>query len=90
MGQAKRLMMERQENIEWAKGLLAKTGAITECEYHGYYTDNGDPEAVEEAIKLARRNPPDDVTPDAAAELVREAILDVGDECPGCVAWERN
>jgi hypothetical protein len=90
MGQAKALMMEHQENIEWAKGVLAETGAITECEYHESYTDDGDPEAVEEAIKLARKKPPRGLTPDEAAELVRQAILDVGDECPGCVAWDRD
>jgi len=90
MGRAKAMMMEHQENVEWAKGLLARTKAITECEDHGYYTDNLDDGAIEEAITIARSKPPRGVTPDEAAELVQEAIQDVGEECPGCIARERD
>ena len=69
---------------------MAENGAITECEYHEYYTDDGDPGAVDEAVALARRNPPKGLTSDEAEELVRKAINDVGDECPGCAAWDRD
>jgi hypothetical protein len=82
--------MEHHENVEWAKGLLARTKAIAECEDHGYYTDNLDEGAVEEAVELAKAKPRHDLTSDQAAELVREAIMEVGEECPGCVARDRD
>jgi len=90
MGGMKKLMMERQDDLEWARSLLVKTGAVTECEYHEELTDDGDPEAVEEAVKLARKKPPHNLRPDQAEELVRAAILDIGDECSGCASWARD
>jgi hypothetical protein len=56
MRQAKRLIEHHDDNIAWAKGLLVKTGAGTKCERHEELTDNYDPEAVEEAIELAKKN----------------------------------
>jgi hypothetical protein len=53
MGGAKAAKMEKQYNLDWAIGLLARTHAIDECEYHGYFMDNYDEEAVEDAVKLA-------------------------------------
>jgi hypothetical protein len=90
MGRAKAAMMEHHENVEWAKGLLARTGAITECEHHGYYTDNLDPGAIEAAEKLAAENPPEGLSAHEAVDLVQEAINEVGEECPGCVARDRD
>lgn len=86
MGRAKAAMMERDENLNWAKRLLAQTRAISECEVHGDYTDNLDEEAVEEAAKLAAANPPKNLSAEEAAELVRQAVLEVGDECSGCAS----
>ena len=87
MGRAKEALMEHHENLEWAKGLLARTKAIAECEYHGYFTDNLDDQAVEKAIEIARAS---GLTAEQAAKLVQEAIQNVGDECPGCVARDRD
>ena len=87
MGIAKRMMMEHEERLQWATGLLIESGAASECEIHGYVTDDlaGD-EATEEAAAKAAANPPAGVTPQEAADLVREAINDLGDECPGCAS----
>jgi hypothetical protein len=90
MSQAKRLIEQHDDNIAWAKGLLVRTGAVTKCEHHEELTDNYDPKAVEEAIKLAKKASARDLIADHAAELVREAVLDIGDECSGCAAWERD
>jgi hypothetical protein len=88
MGMAKRMMMEHDANIQWATGLLIKSGAASECESHGYLTDNlAGEEAVEEAAAEAAANPRAGLSPQEAADLVREAINDIGMECPGC---ERN
>jgi hypothetical protein len=90
MIQAKRLVMQHDDDIAWAKGLLVKTGAVTKCEHHEELTDDYDSEAVEEAIALAKGNSPHDLTAERAAELVREALLDIGDECSVCAAWDRD
>ena len=77
---------EREENLNWAIGLLARTHAVDECQNHGYFTDNDDEEVVEDAVKLAAANPPRGLSRDEAAKLVREAIQTIGDHCPGCAS----
>jgi hypothetical protein len=84
MGMAKRQMLEHEEHIQWAMGMLTESGAASECEHHGYVVDNLDEGAVEEAVAKAEANPPQGVSPREAAELVREAISEIGMECPGC------
>jgi hypothetical protein len=78
------------DNLTWAKRLLASTHAIDECEKHGYFTDNFDKEAVEDAVKLAAANPPRGLSPDEAAKVVRQAIQIIGVECPGCASKDRE
>jgi hypothetical protein len=90
MGSAKAALMKHEDNLNWAKGLFARTHAIDECENHGYFMDNYDEEAVEDAIKLAAADPPRGLSPDEAAELVRKAIQVIGDQCPGCVSNNRE
>ena len=77
---------EREENLNWAIGLLARTHAVDECENHGYFMDNCDEEAVEDAVKLAVADPGRGLRPDDAAKLVRKAIQTIGDQCPGCAS----
>jgi hypothetical protein len=78
------------DNLNWAKTLLARTHAIDECKNHGYFTDNFDEEAVEDAVKLAAADPPRGLSPNEAAKLVRQAIQIIGVECPGCVRNDRE
>ncbi|MBY3486114.1 hypothetical protein [Rhizobium laguerreae] len=84
MGGAKRLMEEREEIRSWAEGVLIEHGAASECENHGYVTDNLDSGALEEAVASARENPFDGMSADDAEAAVRDTLNDIGDECPGC------
>jgi hypothetical protein len=90
MGQAKAAKMEHEQNLNWAMGLLVRTHAVDECEKHGYFMDNLDEEAVEDAVKLAAADPPRGLSRDKAAKLVREAIETIGDHCPGCASDARD
>lgn len=84
MGGAKRLMAEREDIRNWAEGVLIEYGAASECEIHGYITDNLDISALEEAVAAARENPRDGMSADEAELAVRDTLNDIGDECPGC------
>ncbi|MVT68749.1 hypothetical protein GPL21_27015 [Bradyrhizobium pachyrhizi] len=84
MGMAKRQMMEREEQLQWATGLLIEAGAASECENHGYVVDELDGGAAEEAAAQAAANPPKGLSATEAADLVREALTLIGYECPGC------
>ena len=68
----------------WAVGVLLETGAIRECEEHGWMQDRADPHAWERAIDIAREEPPAGVSPDAAAAEVRDVLNSIGDTCPEC------
>ena len=81
---------ELKYNLNWATGLLVRTQAIYECQNHGYFMDNDDEEAVEDAVKLAAADPPRGLSPDEAAEVVRNAMGIVGVECPGCASDARK
>ncbi|RWX13449.1 hypothetical protein EHI42_20655 [Rhizobium hidalgonense] len=68
-----------------AKGVkFARRNTASECENHGYVTDNLDIGALEEAVASARANPFDGMSADDAEAAVRDALNDIGDECPGC------
>ena len=67
-----------------AIGVLQKAGAIRECEEHGWMQDRADPHAREKAVHMARQDPPPGVSPDAAADEVREVLDSIGDTCPEC------
>ncbi|WGD55079.1 hypothetical protein QA641_14975 [Bradyrhizobium sp. CB1650] len=67
----------------WAISVLQETGAIRECEKHGWIQDRADPHARERAFGIARREPPDGASPEATAE-VREVLESIGDACPEC------
>jgi hypothetical protein len=79
---------ERQPAIRtiegWAISVLQEAGAISECEEHGWMKDRTDPHARERAIEIARHDPPQGFSPDAAAAEVREVLDSIGDTCPEC------
>ncbi len=58
-------------NRGWAISVLQEAGAILECEDHGWMRDRADPHARENAINIARDEPPPGVSPDAAAVELR-------------------
>ncbi|MGY3390204.1 acetyl-CoA acetyltransferase [Bradyrhizobium sp. USDA 3311] len=68
----------------WAIHVLQEVGAIRECEEHGWMQDRADPHARERAFDMARRDPPADVSPDAAVAAVRDVLDSIGDTCPEC------
>ena len=39
----------------WAISVLRNSGAIIECEYHGWMQDRADPHARDRAIEMARK-----------------------------------
>ena len=70
----------------WAISVLHEAGAIRECEEHGWMQDRADPHARERAFDISRRNPPQGVSPEAAAVAIAEVLDGVGDTCPECPA----
>ena len=74
----------------WAINLLNEAGAIRECEEHGWMQDRADPHARERAFDIARRDPPADVSLQAAEAAVRDALDSIGDTCPECPPDEED
>jgi hypothetical protein len=68
----------------WAISLLLDTGAIRECEEHGWMRDRSDPHARERAVEAARHDPPPGVSPDVAVAEMQEVLDSIGDLCPEC------
>jgi hypothetical protein len=68
----------------WAISVLHEAGAIRECEEHGWMHDRADPHARERAFNIAREDPPAGVSPDAAADEVRDVLNSIGETCPEC------
>jgi hypothetical protein len=68
----------------WAISVLHEAGAIRECEEHGWIQDRTDPHARQNALDVARQDPPPGLSPDAAAAEVREVLDSIGDTCPEC------
>src|SRR4029077_14578500 len=84
----KLMMKERRPAIRtlrgWAISVLLETGAIRECEEHGWMQDRADPHARERAFDIARPDPPPGVSPQAAAVAIAEVLDSIGDTCPEC------
>jgi len=82
------VMKERRAALRtiegWARSVLLETGAICECEEHGWMRDRTDPYARERALLVARRDPPPGVSPDEAVAAVRDVLDTIGDTCPDC------
>jgi hypothetical protein len=68
----------------WAISVLQETGAIGECEEHGWMQDRSDPHARERALAEARRDPPAGISADQAVAEIRDVLSSVGDSCPEC------
>jgi hypothetical protein len=64
----KLMMKERRPAIRtlrgWAISVLLETGAIRECEEHGWMQDRADPHTRERALTIAREDPPAGVSPE--------------------------
>jgi hypothetical protein len=84
------LMKERRPAIRtlrgWAISVLNETGAIHECEEHGWAQDRADPHARERAFQIARLDPPAGSSPEEAAAEIRDVLTSIGDTCPECPA----
>ncbi|MGZ5721416.1 MAG: hypothetical protein ACXWI9_26485 [Burkholderiales bacterium] len=68
----------------WAISVLNETGAIRECETHGWMQDRANPHARERAFDIARAEPPPGLSAHAAAGAIAEALDSIGDTCPEC------
>jgi hypothetical protein len=68
----------------WARSVLLEAGAIRECDEHGWMRDRSDPHACEQALLVARQDPPPGVSPDDAIAVVRDLLNSTGDTCPEC------
>jgi hypothetical protein len=82
------MIKERQpafKTVEgWATRILLETGAVHECEEHGWIRDRADPHARERAISFARDNPPSGLSPGEAVAAIDEIFGSIGDTCPEC------
>jgi hypothetical protein len=82
------MMKERPAAIRtlrgWAISVLLEAGAIRECEEHGWMQDRADPHAYERAFDIARQDPPNGVSAEAAAVEIAEMLESIGDSCPEC------
>jgi hypothetical protein len=59
---------------------------VRQGEEHGWMQDRADPHAREPATEIARRDPPDGVSPDEAVAAVTDVLDSIGDTCPECPA----
>jgi hypothetical protein len=68
----------------WAIGVLLKTGAINECEEHGYMQCRGDPDARTRAYDTARAAPFPGASVEEAVVALHDVLGSIGDTCPDC------
>jgi hypothetical protein len=81
----------------WAISVLQETGAIRECEEHGWMQDRADPNAREGAVDIARRHPKAGLSSEQAVAEIHDVLDSIGDACPECppdeaassVLWSR-
>ncbi|QQO20554.1 hypothetical protein JJB98_11825 [Bradyrhizobium diazoefficiens] len=74
----------------WAINVLNEAGAIRECENHFWMQDRADPHARERAFDIARRDPPAEISRQAAEAAVRDVLDSIGDTCPECPLEEED
>lgn len=65
----------------WATSVLHEAGAIRECEEHAGMQD---PHTRERALDIARRDPPSNISPEAAVTAIAEVLDGIGDTCLEC------
>jgi hypothetical protein len=68
----------------WVISVLQEAGAIRECEPHGWMQDRADPHARAHAFDIARRDPPPEVSCQAAVGAIAEVLEGIGDTCSEC------
>jgi len=68
----------------WAIRVLLETGAIKECEEHGYMQCRGDPDARARAYDTARESPFPGASAEQAIVALHDALGAIGDTCPDC------
>jgi hypothetical protein len=68
----------------WAISVLQETGAIRECEEHGWMQDRTDPHARQRAFDIARQDPPDGLSGTEAVAEIEDILASIGDICPEC------
>ncbi|MFL5240023.1 MAG: hypothetical protein ACJ8EL_20995 [Rhizomicrobium sp.] len=68
----------------WATSVLQETGAIRECEEHGWMQDRADPHARERTLAAVHQDPPAGLCPNEAVAAVNEVLVSIGDSCPEC------
>lgn len=68
----------------WAMSVLQETGAIRECEEHGWAQDRADPHARDRALDIARRDSPAGVSREAAIAEITDVLDSIGETCPEC------
>jgi hypothetical protein len=82
------IINERQSAIRtiggWATFILLETGAISECQEHGWMKNRTDPHARHRAIEIARSDPPPGVSQGEALAAVESVPNSIGDTCPEC------
>lgn len=82
------LTTERRPTVQtlhgWALSVLQDTGAIRECEEHGWMKDRADPHAHARAVIVARLDPPPGSSSEEAVAAIQDALGSIGDTCPEC------
>jgi len=68
----------------WAIATLQESGAIVECEQHGWMQERGDPHARGRALRIARDDPPPGICGWEAIAAIEEVLIGIGDSCPDC------
>ena len=63
----------------WAIHVLQEAGAIHECDEHGWAKDRADPHAREDALNIARQEPPGGLPPDQATAEILDVLDSIGD-----------
>jgi len=72
----------------WAIAVLIETGAIVECEAHGWMCERGDPHARARALDIARDDPPPGTCVAQAIAAIEQVLGSIGEACPDCLSEE--
>jgi hypothetical protein len=68
----------------WAIATLQNSGAIRECEYHGWLMDSTDPHALERALENAPQGVPRYIPTWCAMHEILDVLDGISDTCPDC------
>jgi hypothetical protein len=95
MGQAKREMMEKEEEYEWARGLLCELGTLEECENHPgtYFDGDGDIAGAYKIVNARIKSGEIALKPDQTTRDVTDLLKQVYEDNSGvdsCQECDRN